>query len=274
MNDPIAPLKTDVPETEELLIDTAQQAVNQCRWVVGECAAKWTKKYAKGRTDADFAALINLSGDQVFQRRRVWESFADVHESYPKLKWSHFYSAINWDDAAECLQWAEETQATVAEMKAWRRAIHGEDLTAEAEEDESAVAYVPSETTAVVDPDEFGGEGSTASEGGNSSRDRKPETATATAAARQKEDTGGEYSPFRQGATTPPATSDQGGDAVGTAVGPPVAQLVKRTTKALQRFETAITPQFVQEFRKLPEQTQSQFIKAVEELNSKVAELL
>ena len=118
MNNPIAPLKTDVPETEELLIDTAQQAVNQCRWVVGECAAKWTKKYAKGRTDADFAALINLSGDQVFQRRRVWESFADVHESYPKLKWSHFYSAINWDDAAECLQWAEETQATVAEMKA------------------------------------------------------------------------------------------------------------------------------------------------------------
>jgi len=274
MNNPIAPLKTDVPETEELLIDTAQQAVNQCRWVVGECAAKWTKKYAKGRTDADFAALINLSGDQVFQRRRVWESFADVHESYPNLKWSHFYSAINWDDSAECLQWAEETKATVAEMKAWRRAIRGEDLTAEADDDESAVAYVPSETTAVVDPDEFSGVGSGSGEGGNSARDRKPETATATAAARQKEDTGGEYSPFRQGATTPPSASDQGGDAVGTAVGPPVAQLVKRTTKALQRFEAAITPQFVQEFRKLPEQTQSQFIKAVGELNSKVAELL
>jgi len=265
--------KSDVPESEEVLIDTAQQAVSQCRWVVGECAAKWTQKYARGRTDADFATLIGLSADQVFQRRRVWESFSDVRDAYPNLKWSHFYSAVTWDDAAECLQWAEETTATVAEMKAWRRAIHGEDLSVAPEEDEAGIAYVPDETTAVVDPDEFGGAGTPSREGGQGGSERSAEP-TAMAAARQKEGGGEEYSPFRQGAMTPPSSSEGGDVAVEAPPAPPVKQFVKRTTKALERFEAAITPEFIKEFRTLPESTQNQFIKAVGDLNSKVAELL
>jgi hypothetical protein len=46
------------------LVNTAQEAVSHCRWVVGECAGKWTQRYARGRTDADFAALIGLSEGQ------------------------------------------------------------------------------------------------------------------------------------------------------------------------------------------------------------------
>ncbi|MBX3438790.1 MAG: hypothetical protein KF861_14950, partial [Planctomycetaceae bacterium] len=123
-------------ETEEDLIQRAQEALNQCNWVIGECAAAWTERYARGRTDADFGSRIGLSSDQVYQRRRVWETFGDVRSEYPRLKWSHFYAALNWDDAAECLGWAEEMQATIAEMKAWRRAQHGEDLTERADEEQ------------------------------------------------------------------------------------------------------------------------------------------
>src|SRR3954447_26418874 len=114
---------SELAETEHDLISRAQVAVSQCNWVVGECAQTWTQKYARGRTDGDFAALLGLTADQVYQRRRVWETFADVYASYPGLKWSHFYAALNWDDAPECLQWADENQSTVAEMKAWRRAL-------------------------------------------------------------------------------------------------------------------------------------------------------
>ena len=60
---------------------------------------KWTEKYARGRTDADFADPVGPEADQVFQRRRVWETFADVHAGYASLKWSHFYAALTWDDA-------------------------------------------------------------------------------------------------------------------------------------------------------------------------------
>ncbi len=117
-----------VQESEENLIERARGALSNCNWVIGECAAQWTEKYAKGRTDADFGNQIGLSSDQVFQRRRVWETFHDVREEYKNLKWSHYYVALNWEDSAECLNWAVENQATVAQMRAWRRSVHGEDL--------------------------------------------------------------------------------------------------------------------------------------------------
>ena len=122
-------------ETEQELISAARLAISNCNWTVGECASQWTERYAKGRTDADFGELVGLSGDQIYQRRRVWESFADVRDDYAELKWSHFYVGLTWTDSAECLAWAKENKATVAEMKAWRRMQHGEDLTIDAEAD-------------------------------------------------------------------------------------------------------------------------------------------
>src|SRR4029077_11380043 len=102
-------------ESEEQLVTRAQEAVSLCRWVVGECASTWTQRYARGRTDGDFAVLIGLSGDQVYQRRRVWDTFAALRDEFETLKWSHFYAALNWDDARDCLSWADETHSTVAE---------------------------------------------------------------------------------------------------------------------------------------------------------------
>ena len=81
----------------------ARDAVSQCNWVVGECASKWTQRYAKNRTDGDFGQMVGLSGDQIFQRRRVWEAFGEDHQKYGSLKWSFFYVALNWDDAEDCL---------------------------------------------------------------------------------------------------------------------------------------------------------------------------
>ena len=95
-----------VVETEQELIQTAQRAISSCNWTVGECATKWTRRFARGRTDADFGAVVGLSGDQVYQRRRVWETYAEVREEFEQLKWSHFYISLTWEDAAECLTWA------------------------------------------------------------------------------------------------------------------------------------------------------------------------
>lgn len=112
-------------ESESKLIHRSQVAISRANWEIGECACQWTKRFARGRTDADFAPLVSLTADQVYQRRRVWETFADVHQNYPNLLWSHFFAALDWDDANECLQWADDVQAGVSEMKAWRRAQRG-----------------------------------------------------------------------------------------------------------------------------------------------------
>ena len=121
-------------DPEEDLIQATKQAVSESNWSIGESASIWMQRHARGRTDVDFGLLTGLGGDHVYQCRRVWEAFSDVRSRFAVLKWSHFYAALNWDDAAENLEWASDVDATVAEMKAWRRATRGEDLVATSEE--------------------------------------------------------------------------------------------------------------------------------------------
>ena len=117
-----------LPSGERQLIELAELTNSNAAWMIGQVAAEWIRRHAKGRTDADLASMLGMSPDQVYQRRRVWETFADVRTAFPSLHWSHFFAALTWDDAANCLTWANDVGATVAEMRAWRRAQRGEDL--------------------------------------------------------------------------------------------------------------------------------------------------
>ena len=265
------PSQSTVSETEEQLISTAQIAVSSCNWVVGECASKWTTKYARGRTDSDFAQEIGLTPDQVYQRRRVWETFGDVREEYPSLKWSHFYVALNWDDSPECLAWANENETTVAEMRAWRRAVHGEDLSEASEEQfsewggDSSVTYVPAENTLVRDYDDYPGPT------GGEVRERKGQTSDerAPAFARESDPNSEDYAPFRKDAGTAP------GSGVATATKSDVSAeiLVKKLIASLERFDKELSPQLAREMRNLDESLRSRLIKALNEVNSKISKI-
>lgn len=252
-----------VKETEADLIQRAQLALSSCHWEVGECAALWTKRFARGRTDADFANLIGLSADQVYQRRRVWETFADVQANYPGLKWSHFYAALTWEDAAECLEWAQEIQATVAEMKAWRRAQRGEDLSEAA--DEEPYSLLLGETVAVREPADGDSEERQRTEGARSpARDEDPALA---GVARQSDD-GGAYAPFRDGAASVP-----GSEAGREREAPTPEQVIKRMTSALERCQAMLTGDVRRAFPKLPEKVRARFLHAVQELENRVRDL-
>jgi len=261
--------------TETQLIDCAREALSNSSWVIGECAAQWTKKYAKGRTDADFGAMIGLSGDQIYQRRRVWETFGDVRDQYSELKWSHYYIALTWDDAPECLQWAEENQATVAELKAWRRAIHGEDLSISEPFEEyptdSEVTFLSDEPTSVKDPSAYG-----QSEQGDhesSIREQADSPATVGGHARDMGISGNEYSPFRSGAASP---APQGsGSEVAVVAKPEIMpeQAIKRICAAVERSNQMLTPTVQSAFSELSPKLKKRFIKAVSDLNSVAAKL-
>jgi hypothetical protein len=248
-------------ETEASLIQRAQVAVSRCNWEVGECAAVWTKRFARGRTDADFATLVSLSADQVYQRRRVWETFADVYQNYTTLKWSHFYAAITWDDAADCLQWADEVHAGVAEMKAWRRAQRGENLSEPAIDD--ALDGLPSEPALARELAPFDRDSSfsvSANDGkGNSD---SPALHGVNRIANDASD----YSPYRPDATVVPR---------GPAERPVLTtdQIARRLTTTVERCTNLITEEFCEEFAELPDKIRKRLLKAVEQLSEKVAEL-
>ncbi len=265
-----------VDETEESLIQTAQRAISQCRWVVGECASKWTQRHARGRTDADFGQLVGLSGDQIYQRRRVWETFSDVRSQFASLKWSHFYSALNWDDAADCLQWAEETQATVAEMKAWRRALRGEDLTSEPEASEPQsehISYLSGERAYVQDPSGFsmGSDGSRRP-GSPSEMGSESDPARMGALARELDPLGGDnYAPFHAGAIHPPTTEASERPAPVEVITP--EQLAKRLCSTIERCNKALNDDILEKLDQLPGKLRQRLMTAVEELHEKLSPL-
>ncbi|WP_417378694.1 hypothetical protein [Gimesia sp.] len=264
---------TTAKMTEEQLIDRAREALSDSSWVIGECAAQWTKKYAKGRTDADFGAMVGLSGDQIYQRRRVWETFGDVREQYQHLKWSHYYIALTWDDAPECLQWAEENQATVAELKAWRRAVNGEDLSISEPFEEypvdSEVTFVSDEPISVKDPSEY----DQLERGESGSREQADSPATVGAHARDVGGSGTDYSPFRSGAGAP---APQGSSSEVAVVAKPEItpeQAIKRICSAVERCHKMLSPEVISAFPELSPKLKKRFIKAVSELNSAAARL-
>ena len=58
-------------ESEDQLVSRAQMALSSCNWTLGECAALWTKRYSKGRTDAAFGEMIGLSADQITKLKEL-----------------------------------------------------------------------------------------------------------------------------------------------------------------------------------------------------------
>lgn len=112
---------------ERELIAICREASSDWRWTVGECAEAWIRDHARGRTDTDFATLVNLDPSLVYTCRIVQERCRKMKGQF-RLHWDHFHAALMWEDAESMLDWASENEATVAEMKCWRRACRGEDL--------------------------------------------------------------------------------------------------------------------------------------------------
>lgn len=123
---PATAIVQQADETERQLVERAIASLSSSNWDVGECASRWTVKFSNGRSDEQFGNLIGLSRSQVQLCRQVYETFGDVRDEYPSLKFNHFYVARGWDNSEECLAWAEENRASIAEMKAWRRMNGGE----------------------------------------------------------------------------------------------------------------------------------------------------
>jgi len=98
----------------------------------------WQLKEQFGETDDQIGNRHGWSQQYVNTTRRVWELFGKERSGYNSgVVFKHCLAALAWDNADECLNWAAEMDANVAEMKAWRRSQNGEDLTVEADPPET-----------------------------------------------------------------------------------------------------------------------------------------
>ena len=214
--------------------------------------------------------MVGLSGDQIYQRRRVWEAFGAVQRNFPSLKWSFFYVALNWDDAEDCLQWAADSDATVSEMRAWRRAQRGEDLFAESSDGYSEWASpigfdtsnIPLST--VVDPAQYLAPGQGARAGvAVADRDMVP---TMAGAARESDG----YAPFKADATQVPAAArDTDHEATNRPQMTP-EQLWKKAATILDRLNKALTDEVLDVLDEQPEKLKHRMAEALSEIVEKL----
>ncbi len=124
--------------------------VSATNWEKGKIIQAWREKLAEngvGERDFSDEAWSRIVGDvtpqHVGRLRRTFARFGRVQREYTGLYWSHFYAALDWNDAEMWLEGAVQGKWSVAEMRRTRwqatQGTRGEPLI-ESEVDQAEIA--------------------------------------------------------------------------------------------------------------------------------------
>ena len=98
--------------------------ISKSNWQKGEIICRWRDKLKDAGTaprlysDPAWSRMVGeISAQHVGRLRRTFQRFSDVYADYPGLFWSHFYAAIDWQDAEMWLEGAVQNRWTVAKMR-------------------------------------------------------------------------------------------------------------------------------------------------------------
>lgn len=143
--------------------------VSTTNWEKGRIIQEWREALrAAGAAATQFSdeawsrRVGQVSSQHVGRLRRVFERFQGQRAQFPKLYWSHFQAALDWDDAEMWLEGAVQGDWSVNEMRSRRwealGAVGGEPPrdadVAEAEFDEDAGPAAEGDLSMVRDPGE------------------------------------------------------------------------------------------------------------------------
>ena len=113
--------------TSDVYIGRWNRLVSTTNWEKGRIILDWrshlvaTDAPATEYSDDAWSRMVgNVSGQHVGRLRRVYERFGDVFEQYEGLFWSHFQSALDWDDAEMWLEGAIQNDWSVSTMRRQR----------------------------------------------------------------------------------------------------------------------------------------------------------
>ena len=116
-----------IDQLSEPIVGKWNVLVSQTNWEKGELILRWRNELiAAGLpntlySDESWARRVgNVSPQHVGRLRRVSERFDTKNRNFPGLYWSHFYAALEWDDAELWLEGAVQNHWSVAQMQAQR----------------------------------------------------------------------------------------------------------------------------------------------------------
>ncbi len=98
--------------------------ISTTNWDKGEIIVQWRDKLknsgapSASYSDEAWSQLVGgVTPQHVGRLRRTTERFGHVYKEYSSLFWSHFYAAIDWDDAEMWLEGAVQNTWSISKMR-------------------------------------------------------------------------------------------------------------------------------------------------------------
>ena len=138
LNDSSEPLtEQEQAELKEQSADFVGQwngLISTTNWEKGKIISEWQKSVAEtdlpqhSYSDQYWANMVGgVTPQHVGRLRRTHDRFGHVFTEYKGLYWSHFYAALEWDDAEMWLEGAVQSDWSVAGMRKQRWETLGSD---------------------------------------------------------------------------------------------------------------------------------------------------
>lgn len=110
--------------TSEPFVGRWNTLVSTTNWEKGRIICQWREALvadgapATDYSDERWCLLVGgVTGQHAGRLRRVYRRFGDVFEQYEGLYWSHFFAALDWDDAEMWLEGGVQNGWSVSQMR-------------------------------------------------------------------------------------------------------------------------------------------------------------
>ena len=116
-----------IDQLSEPIVGKWNVLVSQTNWEKGELILRWRNELIAAElpntvySDESWARRVgNVTAQHVGRLRRTAERFSQEYQKFAGLYWSHFYTALEWDDAELWLEGAVQNDWSVAQMRMQR----------------------------------------------------------------------------------------------------------------------------------------------------------
>lgn len=103
------------------------ELISTTNWDKGGIICRWRETLRKSDaptsswSDEKWSQLVGgVTSQHVGRLRRTSERFGSTYPDYKRLFWSHFYAALDWDDAEMWLEGAVQSKWSVSQMRKQR----------------------------------------------------------------------------------------------------------------------------------------------------------
>lgn len=150
-------IKPETIEQSSAFIGQWNTLISTTNWEKGAIILEWRHSLkeegasASQYSDDAWSKMVGgVTSQHVGRLRRTYDRFGDVFEQFQGLYWSHFYAALDWDDAEMWLEGGIQNKWSVSQMRNQRWETMGSVPAEQPKKDEIVVSETDEEDQTIT----------------------------------------------------------------------------------------------------------------------------